>query len=68
MDPSPQHVRTRGPARPRNIAAGVFSVAVIIAVLLLCGLFARRTGPDLPRDASVPDASAPAATPPPARP
>ncbi len=54
MTPPPQHVRTRGPARPRNIAAGILSVAVIIAVLLLCGWFARRTGPEMPRDAESP--------------
>lgn len=51
MNPSPQHVRTRGPARPRNLAAGCLSVAVVVALLMLCGWFARRSGPDMPRDA-----------------
>ncbi len=56
MTPSPQQVRTRGPARPRNIAVGVLSVAVVITFLLLVGWFVRRSGPDLPRDAETPAA------------
>lgn len=64
MNPSPQHVRTRGPARPRNVAAGLLSVAVVIAFLLLVGWFVRRSGPELPRDAEMTDAPQTPAPPP----
>jgi hypothetical protein len=46
MDPSPQRVRTRGAARPRNLVAGCLSVLVILAVCGLIGRFLRAEGPD----------------------
>ncbi len=38
MTPDDQRVRTRGPARPRNLAAGCLAVLVVLAS---CGLLAK---------------------------
>ncbi len=54
MDPSPQRVRTRGPARTRNLVAGCLSVLVILALCGLAGRFLRAEGPDAVRDDPAP--------------
>lgn len=48
MTPSPQAVRTRGPARPRNLAAGCLAVLVVLAALWLLGRAVRQAAPDPP--------------------
>ena len=41
MDPSPQKVRTRGPARPRNLAVGCLAALVVLAALMVLGQYVR---------------------------
>ena len=48
MDPSPQRVRTRRPARPRNVAFGCLVVLVVIAALGLLGRFVRSVDDEAP--------------------
>lgn len=66
MNPSPQPVHTRRPARPRNVAVGCMSVLVAITFLLLVGWFVRANGPAEPRDAQT--ATEPSVTTPPPSP
>ena len=47
MKPHGQCVRTRGAARPRNLAAGCAAVLVVLAALFLLGWF-LRTAPAPP--------------------
>lgn len=63
MDPSPQRVRTRGPARPRNLAAGCLAVLVVLAACGLLGRFLRAEGPGAVADAPPVSADAPPAQP-----
>ena len=49
MTPDNQRVRTRGAARPRNLAAGCAAVLVVLAALFLLGWFLRtETAPPPP--------------------
>ncbi|MGB3542738.1 hypothetical protein [Rubrivirga sp.] len=47
MTTSPQHVRTQGAARPRNLAIGCLAVLIVIAALWMVGRVLRsaETGP-----------------------
>ena len=56
MTPSPQHVRTRGAARPRNLAAGCLAVVVVLAALWALGQ-ALRSSEDAPAEPSPVDSS-----------
>ena len=48
MTPETQRVRTRGPARPRNLAAGCLAVLVVLAALWLLGRAVRQSEPAPP--------------------
>ena len=55
MTPDNQRVRTRGAARPRNLAAGCLAVLVVIAALWLLGRAVRQSDADTPTTAPVTD-------------
>lgn len=48
MTSKTQRVRTRGAARPRNLAAGCLAVLVVLAALWLLGRVLRSTETDSP--------------------
>ena len=50
MTPENQRVRTRGAARPRNLAVGCLAVLVVLAA---CGLLARLLPDDPPPPAPI---------------
>ena len=55
MTPENQLVKTRGAARPRNLAVGCLAVLVVLAA---CGLLARcvrQTDAEVPAEAPVTD-------------
>lgn len=56
MTPDDQHVRTRGSARPRNLAAGCLAVLVVLAALWLLGRAVRQSEPGPALDAPAPAA------------
>lgn len=48
MTPDDQLVRTRRPARPRNVAVGCLAVLVVLAALWLLGRAVRQSEADTP--------------------
>lgn len=55
MTPSPQRVRTRGSARPRNLAVGCLAVLVVLAACGLLGRLVRQSDPERPPPPPVTD-------------
>lgn len=55
MTPENQRVRTRGPARPRNLAVGCLAVLVVVAALWLLGRAVRQSEADAPATAPTTD-------------
>jgi hypothetical protein len=46
MTPQGQRVRTRGSARPRNLAVGCLAVLVVLAACGLLGRLLQEAGPE----------------------
>ena len=51
MTPENQRVKTRGAARPRNLAVGCLAVLVVLAACGLLGRLVRQSDPEPAPDA-----------------